>query len=179
MVDARDGRTLTRAEHDSLAEALAEALHAEYDVRAGTRVALGLAPSIDALTLLFALAKLGAAPVLLPASLAVPDARAVAAIADCRLLVVHASPYRDGPAGPLTVLDAGALPDLATRHADAAPAPAERGAGAGGRRSRSRAAGTGSASSTGSGHPSTWHGSLPSSGTCSPAWTCPAVACTC
>jgi acyl-coenzyme A synthetase/AMP-(fatty) acid ligase len=120
VIEARTGRTLTRRRHDEFADALAAGLHAEHGIDAATRVAVALPPGADLLTLLFALAKLGAAPLLLADAMPVPQARALSAASGCALLVANTLPYRDGgPAGAPAVLTSAALDALAGRHADA------------------------------------------------------------
>ncbi|MCW2997558.1 MAG: hypothetical protein JWN65_1107, partial [Solirubrobacterales bacterium] len=87
IVDAADGRILTRAEHDAHATALAHGLTAEHGVTSQTRVAVTLASGPDLLVVLYALAKLGAAPVLLPPAAPTGDALALARTAGCALLI--------------------------------------------------------------------------------------------
>jgi acyl-coenzyme A synthetase/AMP-(fatty) acid ligase len=118
-VDARTGRTLTRREHDAAADALADGLADEHGIAAGARVAVALPGSLELLIALFALAKLGAAPVLLPPGLTSATAGRLALMAGSRLLITGGPPASVAPADDLQRLSAMALGALTGRHSGA------------------------------------------------------------
>lgn len=121
VVDARTGRTLTRGDHDDAADALATGLGLAHGICAGARVAVALPSSPELLTLLFALAKLGAAPVLLPPVLTAAASGRLALTAGCRLLVTGGPLASAAPEDDLQRLPAAALSTLSDGHAGATP----------------------------------------------------------
>ncbi|MCW3041647.1 MAG: hypothetical protein JWM31_3552 [Solirubrobacterales bacterium] len=120
VLDGATGRALTRAEHDAAANGLACGLHDEHGLDAGARVAVRLAPGGVALTVLYALAKLGAAPLLLSPETPREQAATLAATAGCALLITDGAPTtpRSPGGGGVPELVASALSSLRDRHAD-------------------------------------------------------------
>ncbi len=114
-VDAGSGRSATRAEHEARATALAHGLAAEHGIASGDHVAVALPPSTLHLEVLYALAKLGAGPVLLATGHPAPEGPA--RIAGCRLIVGTAPTQASDP----PVLPATACPGLRERHATGGP----------------------------------------------------------
>lgn len=117
VVDAPSGAHLSRREHDDAASALARGLAAEHGVVPGMRVAVRAVPGPELLLALYAIAKLGAAPVLLPSALPVLAASGLARTADAALLISDAAPAAAPATGPMTALSTSALAGLRTRHA--------------------------------------------------------------
>lgn len=119
-VHAPAGELRTRAEHDAAATALAHGLHVEHGIAAGDHVAVALPPCPALVVLPYALAKLGAAPLLLdpadPAAAAELTRRAGA-----KLLVAPAPALAaSAPDGRLTP---AALEALERRHHGQGPLP--------------------------------------------------------
>jgi acyl-coenzyme A synthetase/AMP-(fatty) acid ligase len=117
ILDAADGRRVSRAEHDAGADALARGLAAEHDIAPQVRVAVALSSGPGLLTVLYALAKLGAAPVLLAGVAPVGAILASARTAGCSLLISDGVLHEAGPDGP-KLLPAPALAALRERHAE-------------------------------------------------------------
>ncbi|WP_354697793.1 hypothetical protein DSM112329_03437 [Paraconexibacter sp. AEG42_29] len=123
-VEASSGACTSRAEHDALASGLARGLSATHGVTAGDRVAIALPPGPDLLRTQYALAKLGAAPLLLSPHAASSAGRRLAAIAGAAILIADGpattdrSTDGDSDGGRLRVVPRSALAVFAERHAD-------------------------------------------------------------
>lgn len=115
VVDARTGRTLTRAAHETSAAALADGLAVEHAITGGSRVGLRLPAGPELLVAQYALAKLGAAPLVLDARRPADEARRLAAAAGAVLLVTDALPGVASP-GAVPELPASGLGPLIGRH---------------------------------------------------------------